>query len=43
MDKNAARRPNADSKALKPYSKPTLNKGPVLSRITADDGGSGRG
>jgi hypothetical protein len=24
----------------KPYRKPTLNKGPVLSRITAEDGTS---
>jgi hypothetical protein len=42
MDKNAAQRPNAGGKGLKPYAAPTLNKGPVLSRITADDGGSGR-
>ncbi|MDP2622029.1 MAG: hypothetical protein Q8P46_17955 [Hyphomicrobiales bacterium] len=30
----------AAERTPKPYSKPTLNKGPVLSRITAEGGGS---
>jgi len=30
----------AAAKELRTYRKPTLTKGPVLSRITADSGGS---
>lgn len=37
MNSQSTARPAAAGKGLKPYGKPSLAKGPVLSRITAGE------